>query len=406
MKGWIKIIVFLIIPVTAFLLILSGIFNEKVEPGTKLVEAEQVDGIEIGKVNSETYNTGNKVFGSIVSDENAKIASEIMANVSNVLVKSGDFVKQGQTLVLLDNEKVNASLNQVSANIDTVKAKVKSIDETIKQVEAAVTKAQADLTLKEKMYSRMTSLYEAGAVSLQEKDEAETAYLAAKAQLAEAEAKLATTKANRTEVLANLGVAEAAYNSASISVQDATITAPFDGVVVETVVDTGDMVNPGMPLLTVEKAPYYLEVFVDERKQSEIKIGDQISVTIDALQNTVQGRVTEITPKIDPASRTFRVKIEVPQTAGKLKSGMFGYAIFPEGDQNGIFIPKTAIYYWSQLTAVFVVDDQGIAHLRYVQLGKEQDQTVEVLSGLNPGERIVLSNIEKVKDGVRVVAAE
>ncbi|KEF38225.1 RND family efflux transporter, MFP subunit [Schinkia azotoformans MEV2011] len=406
MKGWIKIIVFLIIPVTAFLLILSGIFNEKVEPGIKLVEAEQVDGIEIGEVNSETYNTGNKVFGSIVSDENAKIASEIMANVSNVLVKNGDFVKQGQTLVLLDNEKVNASLNQVSANIDTVKAKVKSIDETIKQVEAAVTKAQADLILKEKMYSRMTSLYEAGAVSLQEKDEAETAYLAAKAQLAEVEARLATTNANRTEVLANLGVAEAAYNSASISVQDATITAPFAGVVVETIVDTGDMVNPGMPLLTVEKAPYYLEVFVDERKQSEIKIGDQISVTIDALQNTVQGKVTEITPKIDPASRTFRVKIEVPQTASKLKSGMFGYAIFPEGDQKGIFIPKTAIYYWSQLTAVFVVDDQGIAHLRYVQLGKEQDQTVEVLSGLNPGERIVLSNIEKVKDGVRVVAAE
>lgn len=406
MKGWFKVIVFLIIPVTAFLLLLSGVFNEKVEPGTKAVQAEQVYGIQVGEVNNETYSTGNKVFGSTVSDESAKIASEMMAEVSNVLVKSGDFVKQGQTLVLLDNEKVSASLNQVSANIDTVKAKVKSMDETIKQVEAAVTKAQTDLSLKEKMYNRMTSLYEAGAVSLQEKDEAETAYLAAKAQLAEAEARLATTKANRTEVLANIGVAEAAYNSASISVQDATITAPFAGVVVETSVDKGDMVNPGMPLLTVEKAPYYLEVFVDERKQSQVTIGATIPVTIDALKNTVQGKVTEITPKIDPASRTFKVKIELPQIAADLKSGMFGYAIFPEGDQKGIFIPKSAIYYWSQLTAVFVVDDQGIAHLRYVQLGKEQDQAVEVLSGLNPGERIVLSNIEKVKDGVRVVAAE
>ena len=406
MKGWVKVVVFLIIPVTAFLLILSGVFNEKVEPGTKAIKPEKVSGVTVGEVKSENYKTGNKVFGSTVSEESAKISSELMADVRNVLVKSGDVVTQGQPLVLLDNEKVNASLNQVSASIATVKAKVKSMDETIKQVEAAVTKAEADLTLKEKVYNRMKSLYDAGAISLQQKDEAETAYLAAKAQLQEAQAQLATTKANRTEVLANLGEAEATYNTANISVQDATVTAPFSGVVVETLVDIGDQVNPGMPLIAVEKAPYYLEVFVGERKQSKINIGDTIPVTIDALQKTIQGKVTEITPKIDPASRTFKVKIEIQEQTNNLKSGMFGYAVFPESNQDGIFIPASAVYYWSQLTAVFVVDDKGIAHLRYVQLGEEQNKTVEVLSGLNPGEKIVLSNIEKVRDGVQVVAAK
>lgn len=410
MKGWLKIIVFLIIPVTAFLLILSGVFNEKVEPGATAKEPDQVKGIEVGEVNSEVYGTGNKVYGTTVSDESSRISSEMMAAVQNVLVKSGDYVKQGQPLVLLDNDKANATLNEVSANIGTVRAKVKSIDETIKEVEAAVTKATTDLTLKEKVYSRTKSLYEAGATSLQQLDEAETAYLAAKAQLAEAEARLQTTKANRTEVLASLGVAEAAYNSATINTKDATITAPFNGVVVERLVDTGDMVNPGMPLLTIEKAPYYLEVSVDERKQSQIKIGNTLAVTIDALQSNkpLQGKVTEITPKVDPASRTIQVKIQIPQQqTGKLKSGMFGYAVFPEGNEKGIFIPKQAIYYWSQLTAVFVVDEKGIAHLRYIQLGEEQPNGhVEVLSGLNSGERIVLSNIEKVKDGVQVVSAE
>jgi len=406
MKGWVKVVVFLIIPVTAFLLILSGVFNEKVEPGTKAIKPEKVSGVTVGEVKSENYKTGNKVFGSTVSEESAKISSELMADVRNVLVKSGDVVTQGQPLVLLDNEKVNASLNQVSASIATVKAKVKSMDETIKQVEAAVTKAEADLILKEKVYNRMKSLYDAGAISLQQKDEAETAYLAAKAQLQEAQAQLATTKANRTEVLANLGEAEATYNTANISVQDATVTAPFSGVVVETLVDIGDQVNPGMPLIAVEKAPYYLEVFVGERKQSKINIGDTIPVTIDALQKTIQGKVTEITPKIDPASRTFKVKIEIQEQTNNLKSGMFGYAVFPESNQDGIFIPASAVYYWSQLTAVFVVDEKGIAHLRYVQLGEEQNKTVEVLSGLNPGEKIVLSNIEKVRDGVQVVAAK
>ncbi|WP_458411705.1 efflux RND transporter periplasmic adaptor subunit [Schinkia sp. CFF1] len=412
MKGGIKIIVFLIIPVTAFLLILSGVFNDKVEPGTKSMKPERVSGIKVGEVNAQSYNTGNKVYGSTVSSESAKIAAEIMANVNAVHVTNGDYVKEGQTLIQLDNDKANASLNQVAANIGTVKAKVKSVDETIKQAEATVTKAQTDLALKEKVYSRKNSLYEAGAISLQEKDEAETAYLAAKAQVAESQAQLETTKANRSEVLASLGVAEAALNSAAVNVQDGTIQAPFNGVVVEKLVDKGDMVSPGVPLLTIEKAPYYLEVFVDERKQSKINIGQTIPVTIDALTNTIQGKVTEITPKIDPASRTFKVKIEIPQSAGnpnsnlKLKSGMFGYAIFPEANEQGMFIPKSAVYYWSQLTAVFVVDQQNIAHLRYVQLGEEHNNNVEVLSGLNKGERIVLSNPEKVKDGVQVVAAK
>ncbi|HHY75025.1 MAG TPA: efflux RND transporter periplasmic adaptor subunit [Bacillus bacterium] len=407
MKGWLKVIVFLIIPVTAFLLLLSGVFKEKVEPGTKMITPlEQVNGVEIGEVSTATYNTGNKVYGTTVSDESAKIAAEIMADVREINVKSGDIVKQGQSLVLLNNEKANASLSQVAANIDTVKAKINSIDETIKQVEAVVTKAQTDLALKEKVYQRVNSLYGAGGASLQEKDEAETAYLAAKSQVAEVEAQLETVKANRTEVLASQAVAEATYNLANINVQDATIKAPFNGIVVETYIDKGDMVSPGMPLVTIEKAPYYLEVYVDERKQTKINIGDIIPVTIDALQKTIRGMVAEITPKIDPSSRTFKVKIEIPQKEVNIKSGMFGYAVFPESDQKGIFIPTTAIYYWSQLTAVFVVDEQGIAHLRYVQLGEENNQSVEVLSGLNEGERIVTSNIERVKDGVQVVATE
>ncbi|WP_017756562.1 efflux RND transporter periplasmic adaptor subunit [Calidifontibacillus oryziterrae] len=406
MKGWVKVVVFLIVPVTVFLLILSGVFIEKVEPGMKAVEAKQIDGIKVVEIKNENYDSGNKVYGTTVSDESAKISSEIMADVSDVLVKSGDYVKQGQTLVQLNKEKVDAALSQASASVDTVKAKVTSIEETIKQVEAVVQKALADFTMKEKSYKRVNSLYEAGAASLQEKEEAETAYLAAKAQLAQAEAQLEMTKANRAEVIANLGVVEAAYSSASITAADATIIAPFDGVVVETLVDIGDMVNPGMQLITVEKSPYFLEVFVDERKQNQIELGEEIPVTIDALNKTLQGKVAEVTPKIDPASRTFKVKIEIDDNQESLKSGMFGYAVFPETDEKGIFIPTTAIYYWSQLTAVFVVDEEGIARLRYVQLGEENDGRVEVLSGLDIGELIVVTDVEKVKDGFKVVNVE
>lgn len=387
------------------MLILSGVFNEKVEPGSQAVEPKQVSGIEVGEVKSESYESGNKVYGTTVSDENAQLSSEIMADVSEILVKNGDVVKREQPLIRLNREKVDAALNRAAANIDIVKAKITSIDETIKQVEAVIQKATADLTLKEKVYNRVKSLYENGATSLQELDQAETAYLAAKASLAEAESKLETTKANRTEALANLDEVEAMYNSATISVKDATITAPFDGVVVETLVDIGDLVNPGKPLVTVEKAPYFLEVFVDERKQNQITLGQQIPIKIDAIDQTLTGNVTEITPKIDPASRTFKVNIQI-QDQDNVKSGMFGYAVFEEADQKAIFIPKSAIYNWSQLTAVFVVDEQGITHLRYVQLGEKKGDHIEILSGLNVGEKIVLKGIDKVKDGVQVVNPE
>lgn len=405
MKSWLKIILFLVIPVTAFLLILSGVFNHKIEPGTTEVNSEVIENIEVGEVTAKNYVSGSKVYGTIVSKEEAKLSAKMMAEVERIEVESGDKVTAGEAMIYLDKEQVQATLAQTSASIQSAKAKMQSIEETIKRLEATVEKAEANYNLQEKTYNRKKELYENGVISLQEYDMAETQYLAAKAQLAEAKASLETTKANRAEVQAALEQARAKYNEVNVTLKDATIRAPFDGIVIDTLVDTGDMANPGMPLIIVERAPYFLEVFVDERKKNQIKLGTKIPVTIDSLNKTVQGTVTEITPRIDPASRTFRVKIQLPNTV-EVTSGMFGYAEFPESKTKNIFIPKSAVYYWSQLTAVYVVDEENIAHLRYVQLGEEKGDEVEVLSGLNEGEHIVLNNVDKVKDLAKVVTSE
>lgn len=418
MKGVLKIILFLVIPITISIIWMSGVFTQKVEPGNTALPIKEVQGVIIDEVVHTNYPVGLTVPGTVLSNEEAHVSSKLMASVKEVMVSKGSFVKEGDILVQLDPEQVAAQAKQAQTMIQGVEASLKSMDDSIRVSMVAIDQAQvkvqqADVALKnsETTFQRIKSLYEHGATSKQEYDQAETQYLLSQNNLLEAEVALAQAEASldlmqsrKGEVQAQLAQAQAGYQTANVSVQDATIRAPFNGMVVETFVDIGDMATPGQPLVTLEKAPYYLEVFVDERKQSEIKMGDELLVTIAALQQEFKGKVMEITPRVDANSRKFRLKITLPDDA-KVTSGMFGHALISEGEQEGIFIPQSAITRWSQFTGVYTVNEENITKLRYVQLGQSTGDVVEVLSGIQAGERIVVSPLEQVADNVKVVLA-
>lgn len=416
MKGLLKITLFLVIPITASMLWMSGVFTPKVEPGTTALPIKEVKGVKIQKIEPTSYQVGLTVAGTVISHEEASVSSKLMASVTKVLVNKGAHVKAGTPLVLLNPDQVASQAKQAQTMILGAQAALKSMDDAIRlstvgveQAQVKVQQAEVELKNSETNYQRIKSLFQSGATSKQDYDNVETQYTLnqnrvqeANAALAQAQASLGLIKSRKGEASAQLSQAQAGYQTANVSVQDATIRAPFSGIVVDTFVDKGDMATPGQALVSMEKAPYYLEAFVDERKQSKIKIGDEISVTIDALQQELTGKIAEMTPRVDTNSRKFRLKIALPETA-QVTSGMFGHALIPEGGQEGIFIPATAVTRWSQFTGVFAVDEKNIVHLRYVQLGKAQGKLVEVLSGIDLGERIVVSPLEQVADQVKVV---
>jgi RND family efflux transporter MFP subunit len=158
-----------------------------------------------------------------------------------------------------------------------------------------------------------------------------------------------------------------------------------------------------MPLITVEAGGQYrLEATVDERDLSYVHLGEAVPVSLDALgSRSWNGKVAQIVPAADPASRSFTVKIDLPANKN-LRSGIFGRAAFARGSRQAILVPQSAVTELGQLQTVYVVGENGIATLRYVTLGPEQPQGREVLSGLSVGETVVVEAGGRELAGKRV----
>ena len=183
------------------------------------------------------------------------------------------------------------------------------------------------------------------------------------------------------------------------------IRAPFDGLVVAKLADAGAMAAPGVALLTIEDASSFrLEALLDESEIGTARLGETVPVVLDSLgQQTIAGKVVQIVPIADPASRTFTVKVELPMDPN-IRSGLFGRACFAHGEHEAILIPQNALLHRGQLDAVYVVGKDEIASLRYVTLGKRSADQVEALSGLENGERIVAQPGERELSGKQIGA--
>jgi RND family efflux transporter MFP subunit len=156
-----------------------------------------------------------------------------------------------------------------------------------------------------------------------------------------------------------------------------------------------------MPLFTVESdGGYQLEAAVDEALSGALKVGATAAVTIETLGLETTGKIIEIVPAVDPATRTFIVKIALSDRG--LKSGLFARVRLPRGEREALLVPKGAIVEKGQLTGLYAVDPQGLVTYRLVRTGKSYEGSIEILSGLNAGERIVTAGLEKVIDGGQI----
>jgi RND family efflux transporter MFP subunit len=206
-------------------------------------------------------------------------------------------------------------------------------------------------------------------------------------------------------VLARIDQAKADLSNARVYVGYAKLTSPINGIVVSKQTDIGYLATPGTPLLTIENnSRYQLEVSVEESRLGTIHPGDQAQLEIEALgERELSGSVEEIVPASDPNSRSYIVKVSVTKVAGALlRSGLYGKARFIVGQRQALAIPKTAISQRGQLTGVFVVDQSGLARLRLIKTGREFGERVEILSGLNTGDQVLIEGPPTIQDGTRV----
>ena len=313
--------------------------------------------------------------GTVRPAQSAQLASQIMGTITSVNAHEGEAVRHGQVLITIDGAQPRAAYQSATAGLQASKQ--------------AVAAADADYALADATMKRYQSLYDKQSVSPQEYDEVKT--------------KLEAAKARRDAAQAGTAQAEAAVAESSTAVGFTKIRAPFDGLITAKLVDPGAMAAPGIPLLILEDpSRFRLEANVDESQIGLVKLGATVPVVIDSLGGQeIAGKVVQIVPAADPASRTFTVKIELPANP-LIRSGVFGRAKFSHGERESMVVPQTALLQRGQLDAVYVVSKDGLATLRYVTLGKPSSGNVEVLSGLQDGDRVVAQVNGRELSGKRV----
>lgn len=333
------------------------------------------------KINADLFTVEKKkisdvyeVSGNIASKNPVNIISKTMGTVVSVNVNEGDRVNKGKLLIQIDSPEISAMLDRTQASIEEAKK--------------ALVVAKANEKLAESTFKRYENLYKEQAISKQEFEIKETAYLVAKGEVERLENVIRQAEAEKARVK---GMQSYLF-----------VYAPVSGVVTKKFVNPGTNVLPGMQLLTVEpEDALRVEVAVDEKAIGTIKTGMKLPVYVDALKKEFIGSVSEIVPAIDPQSRTFRIKLDLPRDKN-LAIGLYATVKIGMGTKEAIFIPKTAIYKKGQLDYVYVVGNDKKLSLRLVRTGSTYNDMVEILSGLNQGEKIVKFIAENVIEGAEV----
>jgi multidrug efflux pump subunit AcrA (membrane-fusion protein) len=392
------------------LLIASVLVLSSVACGRKQEAAAErpplIQNIKVENVSLALVDDYYEAIGSVRTATSAVLSSRIMGSVVTVRAREGDRVRAGQLLVEIDNRDAAAQLLKAQAGLREAQESLEEVERSTRAAESARSAADAQNQLASKTFERYKTLLERRSVSPQEFDEVQAKHRVAEAEAERADRMLQAMTARKNTLLARIDQAKADIASAQVYAGYAKISSPINGLVTAKHTDVGQTASPGVPLLTVEDDSLYrLEVSVEESKIGASHRGDEVIVLIDALGGTeLNGRVSEIVPAADAASRSFTLKIDLPTGASRMgvRSGMFGRARFGIAQQRALLVPQEAVVQRGQLTALFVVDESGIAQLRLIKTGKSHAGRVAVLSGLSEGERIVADGVAAVTEGNRV----
>ncbi len=380
--------------------------KKKEEPVTE--KPITVQGVKIETIKLSPVEEEYEAVGTVRSRTTTALSSKTMGNILAVHVREGDRVRTAQLLIEIDDRDSRAHVQKAQAGLREVQNAQEEIEQNIHAAESAKEAAEAGRSLAAATFKRYNALLEERSVSQQEFDEVQAKLKVAQADLDRADRMLQALGAKKNQVLAKTEQAKADVANAQVFLTYTRITSPISGIITAKQADVGALAAPGVPLLTVEDDTHYrLEVAVEESHIKNVPVGIPARVEIEAIGQQLVSRVTEVVPAADPATRSYVVKIDLP-TAGKievsrsLRSGLFGRARFAVGKKQAMIVPQTAIVRQGQLVGVYAVDREGIAHLRLVKIGKTYADRIEVLSGLDEGDRLVVDHVNEIADGTRI----
>jgi multidrug efflux pump subunit AcrA (membrane-fusion protein) len=402
------------------------------QTNTEQTETAEV-AVNTAKVGHQTMRRDRVVTGTVSSQKSATLTTRVNGTIEEILVDEGDRVTKGDLIAKIDVRDIQAQANQAQANLSQAQAAVNSArsayisaqsqkneaEARVQQAKGELQEEKAELEDAKLHQRRMEMLYENGAVSKSRLDEANARLASSKARMEQIQANIQQARSavqrarsQMEQAQSNIKQARAGVDQAQANLEQSTanldygkVKAPFNGVITKKQAHEGAMAGAmagfGQPIVTVETVENLeFKVSVPESLLGTIAVGERMPVQIDALGRNVSGKVTQIVPSADPKSRNFTVKMALDQDK-QVIPGMFGRLTLSTKEKAGLMIPESAVIERFGITGVYRVVDNK-AQFTTVTPGSQKGEQVQIHSGLEVGDTIILNPSKQVKDGVKV----
>lgn len=329
--------------------------------------------VTVAQAKKEDISATTVVTGKVTPASEVMIIPKVPGKVARVPVDVGSRVKKGDLLVKIDTTDLEISLSAAVNGMQNAK---------LNHNQAVLNYNNAKSN-----YERIKSLYKEGAVSQQQLEQAELQY-------------------NITRDAMNQPMVESAQNQIDTirnQIANATITSPIDGEVATRSIDPGEMAGPSQPVISVVNIDkVFIEGMVAERDISLISVGQEVSVKVDAAGGSFTGIVTILSPVADPQTKGYPVKVEIDNRDRKLKPGMFGeIRLITQEKKGALVIPKEVLVTRGSDKMLYILKN-GTVEERAVETGIDSDDLVEIVKGLEAGEKFVSEGQHSLFDGARV----
>lgn len=333
------------------------------------------------------FSTPLELSGTLSAVHTTTLGAAAAGRIVAVNVRVGDHVSAGDPIAQVDT-------SQYGAQLAGARAGASAAADSQRAAQAQLEQAQSRLSLARVTAARMSQLYAQGAISKQQQDETHSNLTAAQAGVEQARAGLSAAAGMTAQ-------ARAGVTAAAVPLQNASITAPYSGIVTQKFVEPGAVVGPGSPVAAIQDASdLELDVALPEDDAAALAPGARLNVRVDALGGaSIPARVRAIVPSQNPALRSATVKIAVEPRRGLLP-GMFARVTVSGAPHDGVSVPLSALVTRAGQSGVFTVRADTASFVP-VQTGASTNRAVEV-QGLPSGSRVAVTNVSRLTDGARV----
>ena len=347
--------------------------------------------------------------------DQANIVPKISAPVRRFLVNRGDHVKQGQLLAELENRDLAAAAQESRGQYDQAQSNYRSttaagVPEQMGKAQSDVIAAREAMDAAKRLLDNRQQLFKDGALARKLVDEAEVGYAQAKANHDTAQQHLQALQSvgGREQIntaAAQVAAAKGHFDSAEAQVSYAEIRSPINGVVTDRPVYPGEMAAAGAPLLTVmDMSKVVARINMAQDQAKNVKVGNEATITPADGGELVTGKVTIVSPASDTNSTTVQIWVQADNPGDGMRAGQAVHVSIVAATLEGAtLIPAAAVLPNAEgETIVLVVDDKNIAHEKVIQIGLREPEMVQIVAGVELGQRVVTQGGLGLEDKTKV----